>query len=122
MSTNRPSLLVVEMQMHRRERFERSEEGHVGARAAGIDEPPLAAELLEPLHHAPDRRDADAAGDQHRFLGRLMETEIVARRADLERLADAQLVMDVARAAAARRIALDAEGVGRGSGLAMISE
>ena len=43
--------------------------------------------------------------------GILLEREIVARRADLERPADAQVVVDVARAAAARRIALDAERV-----------
>ena len=43
--------------------------------------------------------------------------EIVARRADLERAADAQFVVHVARAAAAGRIALDADGVARGVGV-----
>ena len=100
-----------------RERLERLEKGRVGARAAGVVQLPWLVERREPLHHAPDRRDPDAAGKQDDVLGVLLQREIVARRADLERLADAQLVMDVARAAAARRIALDADRVGGGVAL-----
>ena len=109
--------LVVEMELRRSHRFERLQKGHVGARTAGVIERPGAAEPFQPLHHAPDRRDADAAGEQHDVLGALHQREIVARRADLERLADAQLVVHVTRAAAAGRIALDADGVGCGIGL-----
>ena len=105
------------MELRRRHRFERLQEGHVGARPRGIIKRPGAAELFQPLHHAPDRRDADAAGEQHDVLGALHQGEIVARRADLERLADPQVVVHVARAAAAGRIALDADGVGCGVGL-----
>jgi hypothetical protein len=72
----------------------------------------------ELLRHAPDRRDADAAGEQHDMFGVLDQREIVARRADLERVTDAQVVENVARAAAACRIELDnddvALGIGRG--------
>jgi hypothetical protein len=47
-------------------------------------------------------------------LGVLDEREVVARRADLNRVPDAHLVEDVARAAAALRIALDADDIGFG--------
>ena len=48
------------------------------------------------------------------MLGVLDERKIVARRADLHSVPDAHLVEDVARAAAALRIALDADDVGFG--------
>ena len=76
----------------------------------------MSGRALQPLHHAPDRRDADAAGEQNDMAGVLDQRKIVARRADLERPADAQVVMHVARAAAARGIALDADRVAFGSG------
>ena len=105
--------LVVEMQRGLRHAFELLPERHVGARAAGIVQPPRVPERVEPLHHAPDRRDPDPAGDQDGVRGVLAQAEIVARPADLHRGADMQFVMDEARAAAARRIALDADGIGR---------
>src|SRR6266853_342397 len=46
--------------------------------------------------------------------GVFLERKVVARGADLEHLADAQFVVDIARAAARGRVALDAEGVSRG--------
>ena len=63
------------------------------------------------LRHAPDRRDADAAGDEHDSFGVFGQRKIVARRADLDVVADTHLVENVARAAAARRVALDADHV-----------
>ena len=51
----------------------------------------------------------DSAGDQRHMVRILDQREVVAWRADGERLADAQLIMHAARAAAARRIALDRE-------------
>ena len=50
---------------------------------------------IELLRHAPDRRDADAAGDQHDVFGVLDQRKIIARRADLDLVADAHLVEDV---------------------------
>src|SRR5258706_142883 len=105
------AVLVVEMEVRMADRFERLQEGHVGARATGIVELPGASELVQALHHAPDRGDTDATGQEHDMAGVLPQREIVARRADLERPADAQLVVHTARAAAACRIALDGDGV-----------
>src|SRR4029078_7047122 len=65
----------------------------------------------ELLRHAPDRRDADAARDEDDVRGTCDEREIVARCADLDRVPDAHLVEDVARAATALRIALDADDI-----------
>ena len=104
-------MLVVEMEMRMAHRFERLQEGHVGARATGIVELPGTPELVQALHHAPDRGDADAAGQKDDIPGVLHQRKIVARSADLERLADAQLVVHAARATAACRIAFDADGV-----------
>ena len=110
--------LIVEVELGcRRCASSDFEKRHVRARAAGIIELPRAAELGEPLHHAPDRRDADAAGEQDDVAGVFLQREVVARRADPERLADAQFVVNVTRAAPARRIALDADRVGRGIAL-----
>ncbi len=111
--------LVVEMQMHglRIELLQGFEKRHVLARTARIVELPRALERGKLLHHAPDRRDADAAGDEHDVLGILDEREIVARRADLDFVADAHLVDDVTRAATARRVALDADDIFIGIGI-----
>ena len=117
MSRNLPALSSSKWNWLAAQRLQRFQKGRVCPRAAGVVELPRAAELREPLHHAPDRRDADAAGEQDDVGGVLLQREVVARRADLERLADPQLVVDVARAAAARRIALDADRVGRGIAL-----
>jgi hypothetical protein len=92
----------------------RVEKRHVGTRAARIVKLPGTVLRRELLRHAPDRRDADAAGDEDDVLGILDEREIVARRADLDRVPDAHLVEDVARAAAALRIALDADDIAFG--------
>jgi hypothetical protein len=63
------------------------------------------------LRHAPDRRDANAAGDEHDVLGIIHQREIVARRADLDLIADAHFIDDVARTAAAGGVALDADDI-----------
>ena len=94
--------------------FQRLEKRHVAARPARIIELPRAAEGCELLRHAPDRRDADAAGKQHDVFGVFHEWEIVARRADLDLVADFHLFDDIARAAAAVFIALDADRVAVG--------
>ena len=105
--------LVVEMQVNASgaERLQRREKSHVGARPARIVKLPRATLRGQLLAHAPDRRDADAAGKQHDVLGILDQREIVARRADLERVPDAQIVENVARAAAAGGIELDRDDV-----------
>ncbi len=108
-----PAALVVEMQRGLRHAFKLLPKRHVGARPAGIMELPLVSERVEPLHHAPDRRDPDPAGDQDGVRGVLAQAKVVARTSDLQRRADVQLVMDEARTAAARRIALDADRIGR---------
>ncbi len=106
-------ILVVEMKLARGHRLQRLQESHVAARAAGIVELEGAAAFGEPLHHAPDRGNTNAAGEQDAVLGILRQREIVARPSDLERLADAHVVVHAARAAAACRVALDRDGVGR---------
>src|SRR5436309_1304853 len=85
--------------------------GTADAELAGIVELPGTRELVQALHHAPDRGDADAAGQKDDIPGVLHQRKIVARSADLERLADAQLVVHATRATAACRIAFDADGV-----------
>src|SRR5262249_26986959 len=92
-------VLIVEMKAHLAHALELVQEGHVAARAATIVERKGSLERREPLHHAPDRRDADAAGQQNRVRGVLPKREVVARRAGLERPAKPQLGMDVTRAA-----------------------
>ena len=77
----------------------------------GIVDLPRPTRRGELLRHAPDRRDADAAGKQHHVLGIFDQREIVARRADLDLVADFHLLDDVARAAAAVLVALDADGI-----------
>ena len=102
------------MELRRSHFFERLQKRGVGARATGIVQLPGASELLQPLHHAPDRRDADAACEQNDMLGALHQREIVAGCADLERLSDAQLVVHAARAAATGWVALDRDAVALG--------
>ena len=70
-----------------------------------------ASEFGETLRHGPDRRDADAAGDQHAVVGALVQLEIVARRADLQNRADADHVVQADRAAATALVALDTDRV-----------
>ena len=110
--------LIVEMQVRalRPELLQRGEESHVGARPARIVKLPRAVLRGELLRHAPDRRDADAAGKQNDMLGVFDQREIVARRADLQRVPDPQVVEDVARAAAARGVELDGDDVAIGIG------
>ena len=96
------------------ERFERVEKRHVLARAARIMQRPRPIERDELLRHAPDRRDADAAGNQHHVLGILDQRKIIARRADLDLIADLHFLDDVARAAAAGGVLLDADDVAVG--------
>ena len=112
-SRNCPFASVVEMQMRavRADFLDGREKRHVGARAAGIIELPRAVLRRELLRHAPDRRDADAAGEQHDMLGIFHQRKIVARRADLKRVADFQLVENVTRATAACGIELDGDDV-----------
>ena len=52
------------------------------------------------IQHARDRRDTDAAGDQYRMRGRLIEREIIARRRNRQRCAHPQLFMHLTRTAA----------------------
>src|SRR6516162_4831115 len=108
-----PACLIVKMQMDRLriEFLQVSEKGHVLARTAGIIELPVSFACRQLLHHAPDRRDADATGDEYDGLGILDQREIVARRADLDLIAGAHFLDDVARAAAACGITLDANDI-----------
>jgi hypothetical protein len=90
------------------------QERHVGLRPAGVVDLPRPALRRELLRHAPDRRDADAAGEEHDVRGVFDQREIIARHADLDLVADLHLLDDIARAAAAVLVALDANGVAVG--------
>src|SRR5258708_28864399 len=76
-----------------------------------IVELPGTRERSQARDHRDDRCDTDAARDEHGMGRRLDERKIVARPSDLEDRADAKLVMHETRAAAARRLALDAQHV-----------
>ena len=54
------------------------------------------------------------AGNQHHMLGILDQRKIIARRADLDLIADLHFLDDVARAAAAVGVLLDADDVAVG--------
>jgi hypothetical protein len=108
--------LIVEMQMHAAaiELLERFEKCHVGARSAGVVQAPGTVAPGKLLDHAPDRRDADAAGKQSHVLGVLDQRKIVAWCADRYLIAYLHFVDDVTRAAAAVLVALDADDVALG--------
>ncbi len=89
------------------------EERGVHPRAAGIIQLPRAALRDSPLDHAIDRRDADAACQQHHHLRIFLQREIVAGRHDENLRTNAQLIVHVERSAPAVRIALYADGVFR---------
>src|SRR6185312_13348236 len=76
------------------------------ARAHAIVKLEGPAQRDEALDHAPQRRDADAAGDEERMRRVLGERKIVARAGDRDHRADAQTVMHPGGAAAARAVAL----------------
>ena len=115
-SRNLPSASSVEMQVHavRAEFLDRRQERHIGARLACVIELPRAVLRLELLRHAPDRRNADAAGKQNDLGGILDQWEIVARRADLQSVSGAQIIKNVARTAAACCVKLDGNDVALG--------
>src|SRR5262245_1823401 len=104
-------VLVVEMEARTGEVLQLVQERHVGARATAVVQRKGTLTFQEPLHHAADRRDPDAARQQDRVAGILLERKVVARRADLDGPADTQLVVHEAGATAARRVALDRESV-----------
>ena len=64
---------------------------------------PGGAERDESLKYGPDRRHPDPARDQHGMRRALDKGEVVARRGDVDLGADAQLVVQIDRRAAARR-------------------
>src|SRR5258708_22001326 len=74
-----------------------------------IVELPGTRERSQARDHRDDRCDTDAARDEHGVGRRLDERKIVPRSSDLDDPADAKLVMHETRAAAARRLALDAQ-------------
>ena len=81
----------------------------LGARA--IVQLEVGADVGEPLGHAENRGDADAAGDQQRALGAVGELEMVSRLADLEHVAFLHLVVHRRGAAARIRDAQHADQV-----------
>ena len=105
---------VVEIQVHLWALCEAAQKCRLRARTAGIVQRPgrrLCRQHAKALHHAPDRRDADAARDQDRMRGVLSQSEVVAWTRNGYELSDAQLLVHEARAAAAVRIALHRHGV-----------
>ena len=68
----------------------------------------------QPLQHGVNRRDADAAGHQHAAGRVFVQGEVVARHADLQPLPHAQLLVHLARAAAAGAVFEHRHGVGPG--------
>ncbi len=105
--------LVVEMQARAAPSLRAREKCHVGARAAGIVERPRIARAPASrctMHQIGVMPMPPA--NRMLWLASSMSGKLLRGALILMRPADAQLVVDVARAAAARRIALDAERVG----------
>jgi hypothetical protein len=59
----------------------------------------LPSDVVEPLGHAEDGRDADAAGEQKRSLGSVREGKVILGLADLEDIALLDVVVHCIRAA-----------------------
>src|SRR5690606_11328082 len=83
-------------------------EGHRGAAAAPVHEPPARAGRLGGGDHREDGGDADAAGDEQVVAGG-DEREVVARAAGEDHRARVDLVVDPGRAAAAVRLVQDGD-------------
>ena len=93
------------------------QQGHAVAAAAAVMQLVIHAERPRPARHCADRRDADAAGDEDRPRCRFVHPEVIARAADIDRVAWAQMGVDPGRAAAPLRLAqyrdLEGRGIGR---------
>ena len=74
-------------------------------------ERPRPPERAQTSGHGQQRRDTDSAGHENRMRRRLVELEVVARRADVQDVADLQLVMQIGRSAACVRVAPDRDDV-----------
>ena len=59
----------------------------------------IPSDVVEPLGHAEDGRDADAAGEQKRSLGGVREGKVILGLADLEDIAFLDVVVHCIRAA-----------------------
>ncbi|CAM2159779.1 hypothetical protein PT2222_60194 [Paraburkholderia tropica] len=95
-------VFVVEMQQHvAAQRGQFVEKRGLAAAARAIDELHRLPALAQLAIHAQHRCHADAARDQQRRRRRFVEREVVARRADRQRRAAAQFLVQPARTAAA---------------------
>jgi len=81
---------------------------HIGAqlsRAAGVMQLPGAAHPFQMRDHRQERRDADAAGQEHMLAPAQIQREQVHRKGDGHRVADLDLVVQEQRAAPALVVA-----------------
>ncbi|MNE56666.1 hypothetical protein D3C80_1515910 [compost metagenome] len=78
------------------------------ARSGAVDQLGGFTQGQQLAEHAVDRGDTDATGDQHVMTGVRVEGEVVARLRDVQLAADAQLLMNERRTAAAVAVAQDA--------------
>ena len=85
--------------------------GRMLRRAAGVEQLPGRLDLGHALHHAEHGRYTDAAGKEGAVRRGLRQRKVVARRTDGDLVADLDVVVNVARTAAAGRIALYADHV-----------
>ena len=85
--------------------------GRALARARAVVHLEVRAGHGQPLGHAQDRRDADAAGQQQVALRLVGQREVVLRRADLQHVAFAHQFVHRQRAAARGRVAQHADQV-----------
>jgi hypothetical protein len=84
---------------------------HPACRSPGVVQLERATLLRELLSHAQDRRDPDAARQQDRPFGVLVQREVVARNADVQFVSDLDAIHERGRAAARLRFPQDADAV-----------
>src|SRR5690606_38334767 len=87
---------------------QRLEESRAVVAANGVGDLPRPADRLEPSCHGQNGRDTDPAGDQHAVSGAFEQGKVVSWWTDLEHIADGELLVHPARAAATVRIVVDA--------------
>src|SRR5437899_694895 len=101
------------MKMNVRAPRELVQEGNIGPAPARVVQFKRRPEPHQALCHAEDRAYTDAAGDQYRVTGVLVQWEMIARRADFEFGADMDLVVNMRGSPTAGGIELYGDSVGR---------
>ena len=108
------AVLLVEVECHRSflcERLDRLHERGGPLRARGVVQLPCSAACRQALQHRVDWCHSDPASDQHATTGRGIGSEIVPGSRHFQGAPDAQLLVEIGRAAAARWISRHADGV-----------